>query len=555
MRKIIGPLGFFVFFSWIFITFMKPIQDPDTWWHLASGRYMIENRLIPHQDVFSLTCRGAEWINTYWLFEIGFYAIYVLSGFPGLVCCHALCLVIIFLILDRWLNEEQIEWPLRALFLLLILFSNGVVRAIWAYYASLVSLFFICLLAFSLNHWKRHSWDRSIWIWPFLFMLWANMHRGFLIGLIIAGFYVAAALQESKREFQKRTVWLLACFAATFVNPFTYRVYGMIWDDFSLSGQNIIGWSKTKWQNMEIFWFTVFILWVFILKDFFWNKKTEWPLICTFLFLTYLGISHAFSVCYFMVFAIPFIATHIRVLFSDRIVSLYFKKTEIIFQWTITLFFLIAISRTNVQAAIDTSLVPVGAFDLIATYHLKGPIVNDYLFGGYFLWRCAGDPAVFIDGRYPAVKGYQQLFHEFNVAKYGGPQHWAEFTDKYGFQAALVKYPINAPYKSTFEVYFPRQKWALVYWDDIGLLFLRRTPEHADIIQEYEYKEIYPDATDQYLIQRFGQMNEARLKRAEHELFQNILLHPESERTQYLIALFRSYQKHQSFNTQCRVTN
>jgi hypothetical protein len=41
--------------------------------------------------------------------------------------------------------------------------------------------------------------------------------------------------------------------------------------------------------------------------------------------------------------------------------------------------------------------------------------------------------------------------------------------------------------------YFPATDWALVYWDDDAMIFVRRTPEHADLIQRRESVALNPD--------------------------------------------------------------
>lgn len=53
-------------------SFENGIDDPDTWWHLAAGKYMVENRTIPHQDIFSWTVAGQPWITHEWLGKVFF---------------------------------------------------------------------------------------------------------------------------------------------------------------------------------------------------------------------------------------------------------------------------------------------------------------------------------------------------------------------------------------------------------------------------------------------------------------------------------------------------
>ena len=56
------------------------LDDPDTWWHLASGRRIAERGQIDRVDPFSYTAQGAEWINRQWLFDLGAFASWRAGG-------------------------------------------------------------------------------------------------------------------------------------------------------------------------------------------------------------------------------------------------------------------------------------------------------------------------------------------------------------------------------------------------------------------------------------------------------------------------------------------
>src|SRR5207237_6584062 len=80
---------FIACYLWIFLAILHPLQDPDLWWHLASGRDIVQHRRIPNVDVFSLTASGSSWINSYWLYDIGAYLLYARFGAGPLTIFHA----------------------------------------------------------------------------------------------------------------------------------------------------------------------------------------------------------------------------------------------------------------------------------------------------------------------------------------------------------------------------------------------------------------------------------------------------------------------------------
>jgi len=53
----------------IFTLAAQPITDPDFWWHLKTGQYIVETRSIPHTDIFSTLRFGSEWVTHEWLSE------------------------------------------------------------------------------------------------------------------------------------------------------------------------------------------------------------------------------------------------------------------------------------------------------------------------------------------------------------------------------------------------------------------------------------------------------------------------------------------------------
>src|SRR6185437_1766117 len=56
------------------------LNDADTFWHLAAGRWMIANGAIPATDPFSYTFAGRPWVAHEWLSEVGMAGSYAIAG-------------------------------------------------------------------------------------------------------------------------------------------------------------------------------------------------------------------------------------------------------------------------------------------------------------------------------------------------------------------------------------------------------------------------------------------------------------------------------------------
>jgi hypothetical protein len=103
-----------------------------------------------------------------------------------------------------------------------------------------------------------------------------------------------------------------------------------------------------------------------------------------------------------------------------------------------------------------------------------------------------------------------------------------------------LAYPQSTTFPSVAEAYFPRSGWALVYWDDVALIFLRRIPAYADIIKRNEFKAVLPDAEKEYFLYKFRNSSTTVQRAIQTELERNARIHPRSVRTQHLISLLRA---------------
>jgi len=72
-----------------FVVSLGPISDGDIYWHLAAGREILHQRALLRFDPFTLSAAGRPWADVHWLFQLGAYALYALSGFTGLAIAKA----------------------------------------------------------------------------------------------------------------------------------------------------------------------------------------------------------------------------------------------------------------------------------------------------------------------------------------------------------------------------------------------------------------------------------------------------------------------------------
>jgi hypothetical protein len=84
----LAPL--FVALAAFALALATPASDPDTYWHLASGKWMLDHGQLLRADVFSSTVNGQPYSVGEWLGEIVLYVAYLAGGWTGLVLLRGL---------------------------------------------------------------------------------------------------------------------------------------------------------------------------------------------------------------------------------------------------------------------------------------------------------------------------------------------------------------------------------------------------------------------------------------------------------------------------------
>jgi hypothetical protein len=101
----------FVVAAFFFMFFPNVLQDGDTGWHLAAGRYIVEHISVPVTDPFSYTFEGQPWTAHEWLAEILMYGSHLAFGWRGLVVLVGLgfasTLALITNYALRWMTPVQ----------------------------------------------------------------------------------------------------------------------------------------------------------------------------------------------------------------------------------------------------------------------------------------------------------------------------------------------------------------------------------------------------------------------------------------------------------------
>ena len=160
---------------------------PDTYWHLRAGEWMLSEGSLLRSDPFSLTRLGSEWIYPGWLAQITLIAAYRLMGFPGLNLLTALAVTATFAFIWKTMREGPL---LRAFVLLLAATASAVY---WSARPHIFTFLFTAITLWAMARFRRTG-SRAIWVIPVLTAVWANVHGGFVIPLVLIGLELIATL-------------------------------------------------------------------------------------------------------------------------------------------------------------------------------------------------------------------------------------------------------------------------------------------------------------------------------------------------------------------------
>src|SRR5580658_10330068 len=88
------------------VAFAQPIlNDGDTFWHIAAGRWMLAHHFVPSTDPFSFTHVGQPWMAHEWLSEVGMAGAWLAGGWSGVMLLTALAAGALALVMDAWLTR------------------------------------------------------------------------------------------------------------------------------------------------------------------------------------------------------------------------------------------------------------------------------------------------------------------------------------------------------------------------------------------------------------------------------------------------------------------
>ena len=449
-----------------------PIRSYDFFWHLATGRWIVEHRAIPTYDPFTLAAAHVPWINGEWLYEVALYTTESVVGLRGVSLVNALFVAAIFTI-GFWFSAGDIGISI----LIAAIAFLGASDRLGIRPAAAAALLIVCALALLQS---KLSPPRLAIAYAILTIVWINTHPSALLAPILA----AATLLIDVR----RWMVVVASGAALLINPFGWRAVAAPFELTQLIGSGEFvnaEWLPSSPGQFPLLYVTsAAVLVLFLMSR---EKRNHLWRFAIYVLLAGLAMQHV------------------------RNQSLYFAALPLLVVPIST------IPRKSALACAIAAIVPIGwvfahtdhfvgvdseRFPVRAVQHLRlpGNIYNVDQFGGYLEWVLYPQRRVLTDGR-------NELFPDFialDAQARRDSRVWHALVQRYRIDLAVDEYQHERievvdvasgtrRYLPASLVRYRRRDWALIAFDDVAMVFARRAAFPPQLIGPLEYRYLVPD--------------------------------------------------------------
>jgi hypothetical protein len=520
-RWLLAGLAAFLLIS----VFTSESGDSDTWWHLKTGEYIVQQHKLPVPDPFSWTsymrpeAYPGEATTRYfnltheWLSQVMMYSAFATGGFTGLILLRALWLTgfcaILFLIIYRRTGSY---YPALAGALAAVC----VLRNFVADRPQYVTYVFLAITILILESRKR------LWVLPPLLLIWANCHAGFIMGWVVMGAYCGESLYyrlRGKPVEDERRLWIM-CVGAILISGLNPNVYNVIpvlrYYRESRLQSSIWEWQRPKYWEISPFTILMYSSAALLLINFRKTRPVDWMLFGVFsvsglmamrnIFLTglwgpiliatylprlgerktnVLGWIVAVGLGAASAYYLSFLFSTLIVLAMIAAVCLVAWRYEMVAAGLIGLLLTAGISfniatKNGFQFRGALWKYPEAATDFLLQHHIKGRIFNTYGQGGYLIWKLWPHMQVFLDGRALNESVYWDGNRMGMNADSNGGKSGEELLKEYGVDIIIMDgfdSVGGTAYYLPAALADPSQKeWKLVFQDVHDVIYMRNPP-------------------------------------------------------------------------------
>jgi tetratricopeptide (TPR) repeat protein len=457
---------------------LGPVQETDLYFRMAAGEQFLRTGHLVHRNLFSFTYPDAPYLDSAWLFDAAAAALYRLGGFPAVVIGKTLVVLGIAALAYRVARSLGAGRLAAALVPSLAFFCMRERLVERPHLFSLLGE--VALLGLFPSIAKR---DRRQWLVLPLVVLWANLHAGAFLAVVMLGFGAVGVLLDRQRAHLALR-WLgfaVASVALLSLSPvgtgiFRYLAFHVgIFDIHPVDEFRGLTWRS----DAPFIVFAAASIALLLL-----SRSQSWRVRAPALGLVALAAWHvrfaADAAIVLAVVAAPALedlAGHLALLRSRLAVVAFLAVAA-----TVALAPRIAEARRGghfVDVDFDPRSQPLAALEFVEQHGLRDHMYNDFETGAYLLWQGYPKYRVFVDPRLPAYPvDFHRLLGRMDISR----AEWTSAMDGLGVESALLDYAgINRR-----AAFWDKAAWALVFRAKDSRVFVRRLPKWKALIARFE---------------------------------------------------------------------
>ena len=464
-------------FILIAIAAVAPIRSYDYFWHLTTGRWIVEHHSIPKVDPLALASAQVPWINGEWLYEIVLYALHGIAGDPGISIISAMLAAAIFAAGFVFATRENAIGP--ALLIAAIAFAGASDR-LGVRPAAVAALLIVIALGILSS---RMRLTPLVIAYACVTVIWINVHPSAILAPVLA-------LITMLIDVRRWTV-ALASAVALLINPFGWNA---IIAPLRLTSTIRSGaFVNTEWLPSSFDYFpllyvvTGLMALLFLLTR---DKRAHAWRFVTFAILGALAFRYVRNQGLYFA-ALPLLLPPLGTIprkVSGVLAGLALLPLAWVFQHDVH------------RLGVDDERFPIRAVAALHSYQIDGNIYNADQFGGLLEWT-------FYPSRRALTDGRNELFEDFiaaDAAAHRDSRAWHALIAKYDARLAVDEYQTQRMQVIdglTGEkrllpaslVRYRRHDWALIAFDDAAMVFARRNAFAPAQLASIEYHYLVPD--------------------------------------------------------------
>jgi hypothetical protein len=378
------------------------VVDGDLWARLAVGAHVWRTGSLMRHDIFAFTPTLPEWIDHEWGAGVIFYGLLNAFGSASLMLLKIVtaCAALLFCLFAA--RRKGTGWST-----LLLLAIPCAVTVLPGYVTvvrsqALTYVFFALTLLCLEEMRAGRRWPAFV-IVP-LMLVWANVHGGFVVGLIAIAVY--AALVRTRPML----VTLLAAIAVTCINPYGLHYWTYLVPAWLHPRVDIPEWGSVPiWGSDPYFGFRILFVIAVIVIAIEWKQRTALGLMM--LALTAVAAwLHRRHAPFFGLAALVYLGPCAE-RWCRRIPLVAVFAVHVVLAAFVAVEFL---PQASLEPIVPPSFYPVSAITVLDRAGVKGNLAVPFRWGSYASWRLAPKIKVSMDGRYEET--YPDATFEMNRA-------------------------------------------------------------------------------------------------------------------------------------------